>query len=101
ASGRRRKPNSIMPCGPTLIPHPRVTEYDYASAQTMVTAEKCLEQIRSEPFFMYVDTWDPHEPYDPPAWYVERYRPGYDGRVVTPVYGPYEEAGMPRADVEL
>jgi len=28
---------------------------------------------------------DPHEPWDPPAHYVRRYLPEWDGRVVRPV----------------
>jgi arylsulfatase A-like enzyme len=100
-SRARREANFVMPSGPTLIPHPRVSEFDYAVAQTMTTAERCLEQLLDGPFFMYADTWDPHEPFDPPAWYVERYRSDYDGRVVYPTYGPYEEFGIPREDVEI
>ncbi len=101
ASQSRRDANFLMPNGPTLIPRPRTTEFDWAAAMTMTTAEQCLEQVRDEPFFMYVDTWDPHEPFDPPAWYVERYRPGYHGETVYPVYGPYEEFGVPFDDVLL
>jgi arylsulfatase A-like enzyme len=100
-SDARRSTNPYFPRGATLIPHPRVSEYDHAVALTMTTAEKCLEQIRSEQFFLYVDTWDPHEPFDPPPWYVERYRPDYDGRTVYPIYGPYEEFGTPREDIDL
>jgi arylsulfatase A-like enzyme len=101
ASRARRDANFLMPNGPTLIPRPRVSEYDWAAPSTMTTAERCLEQVRDEPFFMYVDTWDPHEPFDPPPWYVERYRSGYDGRLVYPVYGPYEEFGVPFDEVQL
>jgi hypothetical protein len=41
--------------------------------------EKCY---RREKFFLYVDTFDPHEPWDAPEWYVEMYDPGYEGQVV-------------------
>ena len=87
--------------GPAFIPEPRVTEFDHCAAVTMTTAEKCLEYLRNERFFLYVDTWDPHEPFDPPEWYVERYLPGYDGRQVYPVYGPIEEFGVPEEDVRV
>jgi arylsulfatase A-like enzyme len=41
-----------------------------------------------EKFFLYVDTFDPHEPWDPPQHYIDMYDPGYEGEVVDhPVYG--------------
>ena len=42
-----------------------------------------IEQHKDERFFAYVQTIDPHVPYDPPAEYVRRYdaRPNYDGIV--------------------
>jgi len=65
-------------------------ESDYFVAQTMIEAAKWLERNRKhEKFFLYVDTFDPHEPWDPPKWYVELYDPGYEGEeVIYPVYGP-------------
>ncbi len=37
---------------------------------------------------MYVDFFDPHEPWDPPRWYVDMYDPGYKGEeVIYPAYG--------------
>ena len=36
-----------------------------------------------------MDTFDPHEPWDPPQWYVDLYDPGYEGEeVIYPAYGP-------------
>jgi arylsulfatase A-like enzyme len=32
-----------------------------------------------EPFFLYVDCFDPHEPWDPPEHHARRYSPGYEG----------------------
>lgn len=89
------------PNQPRLIPRPRVTELDYAAPRTFALAEQYLEQLYREPFFLLVDTWDPHEPWDPPAWYVEPYLPGYDGRVVRPPYGRFADAGLTEADVEV
>jgi len=41
------------------------------------------------PFFLYVDIFDPHEPWDPPREYVEEYDPGGTGEdVIYPIYGP-------------
>ena len=53
----------------------------------------------SDRFFLLVDTWDPHEPWDPPAWYVRPYKPDWDGRVVPPPYGYYQQAGLTDDDL--
>lgn len=38
-------------------------------------------------FFLYIHSFDVHEPWDPPHYYVERYDPGYDGEeVILPRY---------------
>ena len=76
-------------------------EEDYCSAKTMTTAEKLLEYYHKEKFFLYIDTWDPHEPWDPPSWYVERYYPGYDGRIVRPSYWNWREKGLREEDVRI
>jgi len=68
----------------------RVEESDYFVAQTMSAAARWLERnYKCENFFLYVDTFDPHEPWDPPRWYVDLYDKGYDGEeVIYPAYGP-------------
>jgi len=33
-------------------------------------------------FFLHIDAFDPHEPWDPPQHYVDMYDPGYTGEVV-------------------
>jgi arylsulfatase A-like enzyme len=65
-------------------------EEDYAVARTMRRAAEWLEDnYREGPFFLHVDTFDPHEPWDPPRWYVEMYDPGYEGEeVIAPKYAP-------------
>ena len=65
-------------------------EEDYFAPMTMRAAEHWLERnYRQQPFFLYVDTFDPHEPWDPPQYYTDRYDPGYQGEEVTyPIYGP-------------
>jgi len=66
-------------------------EEDTFVAQTMAQACRWLEDNyrEHEKFFLYVDTLDPHEPWDAPQWYVDRYDPGYEGEEVNyPVYGP-------------
>ena len=56
-------------------------EEDYFVAQTMTAAEKWLElnYDQHEKFFLYVDTFDPHEPWDPPRWYADMYDPEWKG----------------------
>jgi arylsulfatase A-like enzyme len=67
----------------------RKSEEDYFCAQTMREASMWLEKNYKEKFFLYVDTFDPHEPWDPPHYYVDLYDKGYTGEEVTyPVYGP-------------
>ncbi|UCE10770.1 MAG: sulfatase, partial [Candidatus Thorarchaeota archaeon] len=51
-------------------------ESDYCAAATMTAASKWLERHYREKFFLYVDTWDPHEPWDPPVWYADMYYRG-------------------------
>jgi arylsulfatase A-like enzyme len=83
----------------TLQATPRTSEYDYCAPKTFFTAEQALERIYKDRFFLMVDTWDPHEPWDPPEWYVRPYQPDYDGRVVPPPYNYYQKAGLTEADL--
>lgn len=83
------------------INYERRYEEDHCAPRTMAAAERWLERHYRENFFLYVDTWDPHEPWDPPRWYVERYHPGYDGRQVRPCYWEYKEKGISDEDVGL
>jgi len=79
----------------------RRSETDYCAPATMLAASRWLEHHYKEKFFLYVDTWDPHEPWDPPQWYVEPYYPGYDGRIVMPCYGFWKEQGMSEEDLKM
>ena len=65
-------------------------ESDCNSPQTMSTAMRWLERHHKEDFFLYVDTWDPHEPWDSPVYYTEPYWPGHDGEVIDPSYGRWQ-----------
>jgi len=64
-------------------------ESDYLIARTMTEATHWLERnYTQDQFFLWVDAWDPHEPWDPPQYYVDQYDPGYEGDVVMyPCYG--------------
>lgn len=78
---------------------PRRHERDYYVCQTMSAACDWLEANRShERWLLYLDTFDVHEPWDPPRWYVDLYDPGYDGDEV--VYPRYDTAGY-LTDAEL
>jgi arylsulfatase A-like enzyme len=58
-------------------------EADYISPQTYSAAERWLEYNHDKgPFFLYIDSFDPHEPWDPPAYYVSLYDSGYEGEVI-------------------
>jgi len=86
----------VFPCDPNKLREPyttvvqylrnvheRKTEEDYFCARTVRAAIEWLERNRDrEPFFLYVDLFDPHEPWDPPQYYVDRYFPGYTGEKV-------------------
>jgi arylsulfatase A-like enzyme len=76
-------------------------EADRLVARTVSAAENWLERHYKEEFFLYVDTWDPHEPWDAPAYYTALYRPDYDGRQIYPAYSKWQEAGLSGDDVAL
>jgi arylsulfatase A-like enzyme len=81
----------------TLIQHLRNTslnkhEEDTFVAKTMNEASKWLERnYKHNKFFLYVDTFDPHEPWDPPHYFVDMYDKNYKGEeILYPYYGPYK-----------
>ena len=76
-------------------------ESDRNVAQTMTMAMRWLEGHYKEDFFLYVDTWDPHEPWDAPEYYTKLYAPDYDGEVMRPTYGRWQDTpGHTRAMVD-
>ena len=91
-----------FPCAPEKLRNPETTltqylrnisgrrqEEDYFAPRTMNTASNWLEKNYKNPFFLYVDTFDPHEPWDPPQHYVDLYDPGYQGEEV--IYPRYDK----------
>jgi arylsulfatase A-like enzyme len=81
--------------------HLRETQYwqgeeDQMVARTMKQAAKYLEGVdRNKQFFLWVDSFDPHEPWDPPSVYDPDlkcpYDPDYKGKdMFLPIMGPVE-----------
>lgn len=67
---------------------PRSCEEDYFPAQVFRYASAWIEKnYQSERFFLCIDCFDPHEPWDPPQYYRDMYNPGYQGvEVIMPLY---------------
>ena len=58
------------------------TEADWSTAQVFTKAANWLEDMRDDgrPLFLYVDCFDPHEPWEAPPQYIEKYvDPAYKG----------------------
>lgn len=61
----------------------RRTERDSFAACTLQDAADWIELNHShDKFFLWVDTFDPHEPWNPPLYYVDLYDPGYTGESI-------------------
>jgi arylsulfatase A-like enzyme len=59
----------------------RRSEEDWFAPQVFLRATEFLEGAAKggDPFFMVVDAYDPHEPWDAPEKYVSLYDEGYEG----------------------
>ena len=64
------------------------SEADTFVAKTMQDACRWLERNHThDQFYLHIDAFDPHEPWDPPQHHVDMYDPGYGGQVVDhPMY---------------
>ncbi|HOQ67662.1 MAG TPA: sulfatase-like hydrolase/transferase [Candidatus Atribacteria bacterium] len=69
-------------------------EEDYCLARVFKEAIKWLEDItkkQKDRLFLWIDAFDPHEPWDPPEPYRNMYDPGYTGQeLIDPVPGLVE-----------
>lgn len=68
----------------------RESEEDHFAPRVFRTAARLLENVPADrPFFLTIDSFDPHEPWDAPRRYVDLYDdPEYqDPEPVTPSYG--------------
>ena len=53
----------------------RDKEDDYFAAQVFTRAMRWLDDsAKQTPFFLWIDSFDPHEPWDPPKRYADMYR---------------------------
>jgi arylsulfatase A-like enzyme len=58
----------------------RKVEEDWFTPQVFMKGMEFLEAAKEDlPFFLVVDNYDPHEPWDPPESYVSLYDEGYNG----------------------
>ena len=64
-------------------------ELDFPGPRTMNAARRWLEQQadRTQPFLLLVDEFDPHEPFDTPAPWANRYDPDWKGEQL--IWPPY------------
>jgi arylsulfatase A-like enzyme len=64
-------------------------EEDRFAPQVARHAANWIEDNSScEDFLLYLDFFDPHEPWDPPDFFIEKYQPGYKGDpMILPNYG--------------
>ncbi|HOL55218.1 MAG TPA: sulfatase-like hydrolase/transferase, partial [bacterium] len=69
-------------------------EEDYCIARVFKEAIRWLEYItekQKDKLFLWIDAFDPHEPWDPPEPYRSMYDPGYKGQeLIDPVPGLIE-----------
>jgi arylsulfatase A-like enzyme len=70
----------------------RETEEDWFAPRLFSKASEFLQTAdQGQPFFLVVDCYDPHEPWDPPEEYVSLYDDSYDGP--EPIVPEYSDAG--------
>lgn len=68
----------------------RHSELESFPAQVFMRASDWLVENADDcdEFFLVIDCFDPHEPFDPPSEYYEKYDPGYQGKsIILPKYG--------------
>jgi arylsulfatase A-like enzyme len=76
----------------------RATEEDYHAARVFAEAARWVwDNQCAEKFFLVVDSFDPHEPWDPPTYYRQLYDSD-DGvvDVIHSLYGPWKGVLTPR-----
>jgi arylsulfatase A-like enzyme len=77
----------------------RRREEDYYPARLFTEASRWVwENTDADPFFLVVDSFDPHEPWDPPQHYRRMYDPDEDGvkDIIHSPYAHWQDAVTPR-----
>ncbi len=71
-------------------------EEDFPGPRTMRAAARWLRDDApdKERFFLFIDEFDPHEPFDTPEAYAKRYDPDWDGPPL--IWPPYALGGIER-----
>jgi len=79
----------------------RKVENDWFAPGTYALAIDWLERnYTRDEFFLYLDVFDPHEPWDPPRWYEDLYDPDFKGRRFdAPTYGFVNSLGLTKREV--
>jgi len=81
--------------------HRRVEDDYFAPGTYKIACEWLERNWKRDDFFLWIETFDPHEPWDPPQWYIDLYDPGYTGRVLDcPPYGFYKQLGITDREVK-
>jgi len=98
-----------LPCDPSMIRYPlerwhqilmnrahRRVETDWFAPGTFNMAINWLTQnYKLKDFLLWIDTFDPHEPWDPPQHYIDLYDPNHRGIVYeAPTYGLRKKLGI-------
>ncbi len=97
-----KNPHGIVPMHLANTAHVK-HESDTTTARTFQWAMEFLDDNRSgQPFYLMIDCFDPHEPWEAPPEYYEMYgNPGYNGRRILYVsYGPVDAFGYTAEEVE-
>ena len=100
---RANPPHPPLPADPSKLRHgaevveqylrnqgERTSEADYMVARTVSAGIEWLRRNYDQNvFYLHIDSFDPHEPWDPPQTYVDLYNPGYSGeQLIYPLYAP-------------
>ncbi len=78
---RHTRGSELQPRHSTLVQYllnmrGRQSEDDYLCARVFHSACEWLQDnAANQPFFLWVDSFDPHEPWDPPTRYADEYAP--------------------------
>jgi len=71
-----------------------LTEEDHCTPRVIRAAIRWLEEVaarQTDKLFLWVDCFDPHEPWDPPEPFRSMYDPDYNGHeLIDPIPGPVE-----------